>query len=739
MRKTKTFSMITLAACAALCTFSACLPQNNASDDGQAERPLVWTVADFETWETGMQLVRVFKDFGKIELNTDATYTKSGNGSARILPMGGYRTGTVPVFSFPTYSETLGFDNRDFSDANEITFEFYNAEETPVNVAVGLMTKASPSDYEATPFEYQPLAPKQWTTVSYTVNTSVLSIDKDVTDMQAIYVAFENIRSRDTADAPEIYLDDVVLTRYETAPEIENVLELDETEYLDFEKSWQKYVISARETPTAPVSTIKKASECKIGEIPEEGEADTRETLTAVSGENVLHVVMPVSEGVNTYYPGVSFSEKLLQTSMFNGLSDGEYGNTKFGFDIMYNEPEIQRISVLFFTAPSKSGTRKSMEINFPEKLKPFEWTRIEFTLKDLYERWQTKYPNNKDLFTNPGKIEITWGEFNGGKDRDFYLDNMGFTVAEKDTTAKADIIVTPFAREALVGSAIDFPTATITDKYDLTLPVTLTPYYKNGEEWEVVALKKGAIPIDKAGDYKIVATTKNSLGNVTTEEYPFKGVTQIEPNVWASYSYADETSGIFLKSAENNEVTWQQTATFEGETREGVVVAKAANASQWAAGYLGFCFAEQLLNVATDAAWDSFYIDLCIVADSPSVKLQSGSKVLATLETGKWIRLTITKEMLNGTVPSYINDTRVPLVDKAFYESFNEVLGSEPTTFMYISNIKTATHENSDVTYYIDQVVWERNENGSWTEGDDSASDIYGDEWADPFRKENE
>ena len=739
MRKKKIVSIVVLAACATLCAFSACSPKDEPSDDEQTERSLEWTVADFETWETGMQLVRVFKDFGKIELNTDATYAKSGSGSARILPMGGYRTGTVPVFSFPTVSETLGFDNRDFSDAKEITFEFYNAEETPVNVAVGLMMSASPADYEGTPFEYQPLAPQQWTTVSYTVNTSVLSIDKDVTNVQAIYVAFENIRSRDTADAPEIYLDDVVLTRYETAPEITNVLALGETEYLDFEKDWQKYVISARETPTAPVSTIEKASDCKIGEEPADGEADTRETLTAVSGENVLHVVMPVSEDENTYYPGVSFSEKLLQTSMFNGLPESEYGNTKFGFDIMYNEPEIQRISVLFFSAPSKSGTRKSLEINFPEKLTPCEWTRIEFTLKDLYERWQAKYPNNKDLFTNPGRIEITWGEFNGGKDRDFYLDNMGFTVEEKDTTSKADIIVTPFAREALVGSSIDFPSATITDKYDLTLPVTLTPYYKNGEEWEVVALKKGAIPIEKAGDYKIVATTKNSLGNETREEYPFKGVTQTSPNVWASYTYADETSGIFLKSAENNEVTWQETVTIDGETREGVVVAKAANASQWAAGYLGFSFAEQLLNVSTESAWDSFYIDLCIVADEPTVKLQCGSRVLATVETGKWIRLTITKEMLNGTVPSYVNDTRVPLVDKAFYESFNELLGNEPSTFMYISNIKTATHENADVTYYIDQVVWQRNANGSWLEGDDCASDIYENEWADPSKKENE
>lgn len=735
--KKKIFTVAALAAIASLCTLGACKPADDSSSGAQTpERALTWTVADFETWETGMQRVRIFQDFGAVELNTDAAYAKSGGGSAKILPMGGYRRGTVPVFSFPTYSETLGFDNRDFSDADKITFEFYNDEETPVNVAVGLMTKATPADYDATPFEYQPLAPKQWTTVTYTVDTSVLSIDKDVTNMQAIYVAFENIRSRDVADAPVVYLDDVVLTRYATAPAIQNVVELDENEYLDFEKDWQQYVIGARETPTAPVSIIKKASDCKIGEEPAEGEEDTRESLTAKSGENVLHVVMPVSEGVNTYYPGVVFSEKIIQTSMFKDLPESEYGNVKFGFDILYNEPEIQRISILFFSQPSKSGSRKSYEINFPEKLTPFKWSRIEFTLKDLYERWQTKHPNNKDFFTSPGEIHITWGEFNGGKDRDFYLDNMGFTVEEKDATAKADIIVTPFAREALVGSAIDFPTASITDKYDLTLPVTLTPYYKNGEEWEVVALKKGAIPIDKAGDYKIVATTKNSLGNVTTEEYPFRGVTQTEPNVWADYSYADETSGIFLKSAENNEVTWQQSASFNGETREGVVVAKAANASQWAAGYMSFRFAEQLLKVATEAAWDSFYIDLCIVADAPSVKLYSGSVLLGVVETGKWVRLTVTKEMLNGTIPSYVNDTRVPMVDRAFYDSFNEVLGSEPTTFMYISNIKTATHENSDVTYYIDKVVWQRSEHGSYAEGDDGADDIYVGEWADPFKK---
>ena len=734
MKKRKLFSVIALSACATLCVFGAC--KNKEEPDPEPTRELSWTVADFETWETGMQRVRVFKDFGKVELNENVKYVKSGNGSARILPMGGFRTGTVPVFSFPTYSETLGFDNRDFTDANELTFEFYNAEETAVNVAVGLMTSVSPADYKATPFEYQPLAPNEWTTITYMVDTSVLSIDKDVTNINGIYVAFENIRSRNVEDAPVVYLDDVVLTRYETAPKIENVVELGKTEYADFESDWQKYVINSRETPTAPVSTIKKASDCKIGEEPTDGETDERAALTATSGENVLHVVMPVSEGKDTYYPAIVFSEKLLQSSMFNGLPESEYGNTKFGFDIFYNEPQVNRISILFYTAPNKSGNRKTYEINFGDMLEPYEWTRIEFTLKDLYERWQTKYPNDKTLFESPGEIHICWNEFNGGKDRDIYLDNMGFTIEEKDKTAKADIILSSFAREALVGSSVDFPSASIVDKYDLTLPVILTPYYNDNGEWKTVALKKGAVPIEKAGEYKIVAETTNTLGNKTVKEFPFKGVEKMQQGVWASYSYADETSGVYLEKANGNEITWQESATFNGETREGVVVAKAANAKEYAAGYIGFSFAEQLLETATNTVWDYFYIDMCILAEEPMVDLKCWWVLLDSVETGKWIRLKITKEMLNGTNPSYVNQTKVPLADKAFYKNFNEICGMETSTFMYVQNINTKKNKNADVTYYIDKIVWGRSENGTYGDLDDGASDIYQDEWTDSSKK---
>lgn len=732
--KKKFFTIASLGLTAvALLALGACKKggDTSASEQPKEERSLTWTIADFETWETGMQLIRTGNYFGAMYLNTDTQYVKSGKQSMLMHPLGGYRTGTAPLFFFPTSSELFEFDNRDFTDANKITFEFYNAEETPVNVTVGLITNfRTTNEWQTTSFSYEPLAPNQWTTVTYTVDTSALSIGCDVKNIPGVYVAFENANSRDEADAPDVYLDDVVLTRYEVAPEIKELVQVEGNDYIDFEDDWNEYVIGVRNTDLAPKTEIVKASDYKVGPVPAEGEEDTRQPLQAQSGEKVLRLLASPGQKSKTFWPGVTFAEALFKKSIFADLDETDYGRVTFSFDVYNNtpqsvhdqekEPNGQRFGVNFYN----SGGGKTKQ--YVHYAKPYEWTTFSILLKDLYNDWQARYANDTSLFDNPGEFSILWGEFNVGGEREFFVDNIRFTVEEKDMEAKPEIIVSPFVRKALVGTQVELPTVSVTDKYDLNLPVSLTAQYKEGDTWKDVTLVKGMVPITKAGEYKLVATTTNSLGNTTVKEYPFQGVNEVESGVWADYAYADEKETVHLRTlSETNKTDWAESVTIGGQTREGVVVATAANADQYGAGYLGFRFAEQLLEASGETGWDYFVIDMYIEASVGGINLYSwNNRLFDTVETGKWIQLKITKDMLNQG-KSWVNGTGAPVADKVFYNNFADLCGADFSTMFYTTSIKS-TSAKSTITYYIDRVTWVKSRNGAYNDGDGYANDIY-------------
>lgn len=741
--KKKHFALFSLAlATTTLFAIGGCSKEKDPTlDNTPTERPLTWTIADFETWETGIQLARTWLDFGAIRENTDTQYVHSGQKSALLHPLGGYRSGKNPIIFWPTYSEKYEYDNRDFTDAQKITYEMYNAEDEAVPVAVGLILEATTGAYKSTAIKYQDLAPKQWTTVTYEVNTSVLSIDVDITKIEGVYIAFENQLSRDEADAPDIYVDDIVLHRYEKAPELNDMVSLDEMEFLDFEKPWQEYILGTRQTDCAPVSTIVKASEQKIGPAPENGQADNRETLSAISGDNVLKVHAPANQTGTTFWPGLAFSSAVTDASLLARLDKKDYGITYFTMSVFNNSPIKQNFGLLFTNAKGNKYWQYNM---MPE---PYEWFTFTVNLKQLYEDWQTKYPNNTEVLDTPGAVEIVWTSFDG-EDREYFFDNFHFTQDTRDTTVKPEIHVTSFVREASVGSTIDFPSASAHDRYDLDVPITMEQFYKDGNEWKPLTLEKGKIVVDHVGEYKIVVKAKNSLGNEAVVECPFVGVEKARSNVWSTYSYADQVSEIYMpngSSGAGNKVEWMESATFNGETRNGVVKVTTDNADQWKSGVIGFEISKQLLDVATVAEWDYFLVDICIDAVTDNVNIDSSNiHLYKSVPTHKWIQLKITKDVLNlefnPGAKTTINTTGAPLEDKVFYSYFNEVCGTDTQDLFFTTTIDTQSHSGDDliVTYYIDEITWGKDIATSYGDGDDGVLDIYGDEWADPFRKQD-
>ena len=729
-------SLLTLVACVCFCGGCALLDYFNfgKTEVENEERAKTVVLADFETWETGLQLIRTHANFGKITWNKDKAYVKEGIGSAKLQPLGGYDLGTMAQFFYPTYSEQYDINNKDFSDAKSVTFEFYNSEEEDLKVAVGLVTTIlGPTSWKNSSIEYQTLPAKQWTTISYEVNASLLSMLTDIKDIQGVYVVFENQGSRELADAPVVYLDNIVLHRYETAPEIVDLVELGENEYMDFESpEWQNYVVSVKDTADAPtISIVESATEELL--------ADTDPDGVHLSGKNVLKIVSPISSaGV---WPGIQFATALLRESLFNGLSEKMYGATTFKFDIYNSSGAELALNIRFQDA------NEDYSVNFVSRVPAYSWYTAEYNVKQMYEDYTAKN-KKKDLFTSPGMVDIRWGV---KEETVFYIDNMRFEQEEIDANAVPTIKVSPFVREARVGSRISLPSAEVVDMYDLKPSVAMKVFYQDGTEWQEVALESGKIPVNQAGKYKIEVSSKNSLGNTATVDCYFEGLETAQTNLLASYRYADETDTIKIGTrSDTNKVTHLDEITLGGETRHGVMKVETDNKNgSWGAGFIGFAFAEDYLAQATAGNWSyitvRMYIETAISV--PTVKMFSSAANLTPetgLSTGKWIEFTITKDILNnGAKSSYINQTGKVMSNSAFYSKANEIFGMYNSTYLFYIALNTeygagALKNNPKITYYIDEITWKGDGSGDFA-GDVYTEDCYNDVWIDPNSKKKE
>lgn len=690
-------------------------------------------IADFETWETGLQLIRTHANFGKITWNKDAAYASEGNGSAKLQPLGGYDSGTMAQFFYPTYSELFDINNKDFSAAKNVTFDFYNAEERELKVAVGLVTTIlGPTSWKNSTVEYQTLPAKEWTTISYEVNTSLLSMSCDVEEIQGIYVAFENQGSRELADAPIVYLDNIVLNKYETAPEMVNPVQLGENELMDFEHpEWQNYVVSTKDTADAPTISIVKAEDEEL--------LKGTGLENHVSGKNVLKIVSPVtSAGV---WPGVQFAAALLQESLFNGLAENMYGATTFKFDL-YNASNAELgVNVRFQDA------EEDYAISFVPKFPAKAWTTAEYNIKEMYEDYRAK--NKKmNLFTNPGMVDMRWGV---KQETTFYIDNLRFEQEDVDQTVKPTVKVAPFAREVQVGTSISLPSVEVIDTYDLSPSATIKAYYENGTAWEEVSLNNGKVPVEKAGRYKLQITGTNKMKNSTVVDCYFEGKETASETVLAQYTYEDETDTIKIGTrTDTNTVTHLEEVTLGGETRQGVMKVETDNfdKSYNGTGFIGFAFADDYVKRASEKVWKSITIRMYVQTEAnvASVDLSSYQTNLTPggLATGKWVDFTITRNALNvGTPKSYINQSGAPMTIEKFNAKAEEVFGMYNSTyFFYVgTSVAPALKKQSKITYYIDEITFDYDDYVGIFDNDDATDDIYQDEWVDPNirGKENE
>jgi hypothetical protein len=224
-------------------------------------------------------------------------------------------------------------------------------------------------------------------------------------------MTFENAVSRDEEDAPDIYLDNIVLHRLTHAPVENESFVLGDMEYLDFEDTLQNGMLELGGRAGQDAYIVKAADEL-IGGTP----------LKATSGENVLKMAFKPVEQTTGNFSYVRFSNIITQNSMFSKVSMEEAQNMVIALDIYNANDETTYIEFDFMLHDDC--------IFGGFDLQPHAWTTVRYRVDEILSKY-------KD-FAQYGKLRFVMSEFTGEKERVFYVDNMRFEWAT-DLSARGE------------------------------------------------------------------------------------------------------------------------------------------------------------------------------------------------------------------------------------------------------------------------------------------------------------
>ena len=190
------------------------------SDESVEKSQVLWN--GFEYFDRDVQLIRLFNEFGKVDQNSNPEYVRSGEKSLKITPLGSRMHNANPYFMVPASStrfEEVAFG--DFTNVDKLSFWFYNAEETPVNVGIGfgkgsLKMEDRRDIMQKTNVEYFSLN-SGWNYIEYDVQPALLKMQGlNLQAVNGVMFEFDYVESHDLKDSLEIYLDDITIKYTDT-------------------------------------------------------------------------------------------------------------------------------------------------------------------------------------------------------------------------------------------------------------------------------------------------------------------------------------------------------------------------------------------------------------------------------------------------------------------------------------------------------------------------------------------
>ncbi len=205
----------------ALC---GCSEETVQNDKYPAKLSGEYTLFDYESYGNNFEIIFISDYFGKISVNENKDYVKTGEQSMQIEPYGSTVLSDKPFFVLPLISDRFDFDYSDFNDIYSIKCSIYNSSELDVNLSIGLTQTADKEKLSAF-FESYKLK-NGWNEIEYVIWDGA-NLDK----VSGVYFSFDNYAFY-KQESPKIFLDDFILNQKDGIVRNLTYYEREETELI---------------------------------------------------------------------------------------------------------------------------------------------------------------------------------------------------------------------------------------------------------------------------------------------------------------------------------------------------------------------------------------------------------------------------------------------------------------------------------------------------------------------------
>lgn len=374
---------------AMLVPMSACGGSGTDKNDGEIEVLQKMLVNDFED-SSDMGMLLIGNKLGKVQLQEDPNYVKSGKKSAKVSVTGNAAWGTP--FLFQTFDLEDHGEYSDFTKNVKMTVWVYNADEADHNVQTEYSFSQGSLGKTSTK-----LKAGEWTMLNYEVNRQYLpyNANGDYYPCNGVYFHFD---IGDAENPYQLYFDELSLYRTNKGFN-KNAMYLDEHEICSFDHDYQHSLLTAANEYPHLLPSLE------ISQDYAQKEKDFNLKVTCKAGDT------PWEAGGG--WPGVDINKMILEMFDFTAYDDSD----EFCFDVY--SPAEDGLDMLWLTF--ENALQQRFYLGPGMNLVKGEWMTVRLSVAELNAN--VEQPERYG-FCNTKRIVLRWGEFTD-KDRVVYLDHF--------------------------------------------------------------------------------------------------------------------------------------------------------------------------------------------------------------------------------------------------------------------------------------------------------------------------
>ncbi len=430
MKKLLKFTSLIVSLILSLSILPACNNSSTTTDATLTQKTVNSSKVElynFESWKPDFSCIKMSKLFGVVRRNKNKEFCKSGDYSAKVMPIGGHidRYIDAPYLWFPTVSEAWQFDCQDFTYVDYVSCWVYNANDEEKAVTIGLVDNYVTHEKEDRLLGKQYiLQPNCWTqlilpidfslmasTIDYElISSSSYSFSKDsIKKIAGVYFWFDQNVEVEEEYAPVYYFDDLTLV-YKGTPNDATPIDLYDASsqtktMLDFESVWQNDVLDI---------TLYNYITKPLGRVVD----DKNLSVKATSGRRMFELTFDLFKystqdqykGCDPslqYWSSVVIPEYLVRAFykayVYNAELENPYIIPRESWKDWYLSYDVYNANAVEYNFDLRAYTKgeKNNIICKTSGCVPNEWVTIRISLEDI--------ASNELRITDSGMIRILW------------------------------------------------------------------------------------------------------------------------------------------------------------------------------------------------------------------------------------------------------------------------------------------------------------------------------------------